>query len=128
VIYLDSSVALAQILNEARCPPPEFWLSDLTSSRLLAFEVTNRVHAYDPGPNRLAVVGDLLRIVDLVEMSERTLSRALRAFPLPVRTLDGLHLATMDYLRSRGAMLTLASYDARLLAAADAMGFDSVQP
>lgn len=40
----------------------------------------------------------------------------------PVRTLDGLHLATMDFLRTRGRMIELASY-ARRLMAASAQGF-----
>jgi hypothetical protein len=34
----------------------------------------------------------------------------------------------MYHLRERGLPLTLASYDARLLAAADATGFETVQP
>ncbi|WP_375462259.1 hypothetical protein [uncultured Enterovirga sp.] len=61
-------------------------------------------------------------------MTGDTLVRALRPFPNAVRTLDGLHLATMDHLRVRGVRTTLASYDQRLLAAAQAMGFDTVEP
>ncbi len=128
MIYLDSSVALAQVLNKARRPTAEFWLSELTSSRLFEFEVVNRVQAYGPGPQRVAIARELLEIVDLVEMTGRTLRRARRPFPVPVRTLDGLHLATMDDLRERGIAPTLASYDARLVAAAEAMGFRAVQP
>ena len=71
---------------------------------------------------------DVLEGVQYVEMTEAALARALRAFPVPVRTLDGLHLATMDHLRERGIPMTLASYDARLVAAALAMGFEAVQP
>jgi len=33
-----------------------------------------------------------------------------------------MHLATIDYLRRRGAAIELASYDQRLLAAADTLG------
>ena len=51
-------------------------------------------------------------------MTELVLARALEPFAIPVRTLDALHLATMEFLRSRGRPLELASYDARLLDAA----------
>jgi hypothetical protein len=50
------------------------------------------------------------------------LARALEPFPVPVCTLDGLHLASMAFLRDRRQSLELASYDDRLLAAARALG------
>jgi hypothetical protein len=40
----------------------------------------------------------------------------------------GITFPTMDYIRERGGVPTLASYDARLMAAADAMGFATVEP
>ena len=50
------------------------------------------------------------------------LARALGAFPVPLRTLDALHLASLDYLRGRRQAVELASYDRRMTAAARAMG------
>ena len=47
--------------------------------------------------------------------------RALDAFPVPVRTLDALHLASCDYLRNQGQSVSLASYDHRMTIAARAM-------
>jgi len=38
-----------------------------------------------------------------------------------IRTLDALHLAAVDYLRSPGGSIELASYDTRLIAAARAV-------
>ena len=61
--------------------------------------------------------------VSLLELSPQVLSRALAPFPSPVRTLDALHLATMDFLRHHGQTLSLATYDQRMAAAASAMGF-----
>jgi hypothetical protein len=46
----------------------------------------------------------------------------LQPFPISVRTLDALHLATMDFLRVGGEPVELASYDSRLIAAARAIG------
>jgi hypothetical protein len=64
----------------------------------------------------------LLARVNLTEMSKRVLARALDPFPVATRTLDALHLATIEFLRSEGEPLQLASYDNRLLAAARALG------
>jgi hypothetical protein len=46
----------------------------------------------------------------------------LEPFPVAVRTLDALHLATMDFIRESGEPVQLASYDNRLIAAAEALG------
>jgi len=48
-------------------------------------------------------------------------SRALEPFPAPVRTLDALHLASIEFLRSRRQTVELLSYDERLIAAARAL-------
>ena len=64
----------------------------------------------------------MLAGVELIEMRGPVLARALQPFPVTVRTLDALHLATMDSLRRHGRTLELASYDGRLLAAARALG------
>jgi hypothetical protein len=50
------------------------------------------------------------------------LARALEPFPQPVRTLDALHLASLEFLRQRRLEPVLASYDQRMVEAADAMG------
>jgi len=43
------------------------------------------------------------------------------AFPIPLRTLDAIHLASLDFLRVQGQSIQLASYDQRQLAAAKRM-------
>lgn len=128
MIYLDSSVALAHILKQERRPPTSFWLQPMTSSRLLEYEIRNRLHVYGETPHRRRRMREVLQRAELLEMTGDNLVRALRPFPRPVRTLDGLHLAAMDHLRERGVATTLASYDVRLLDAANAMGFANVQP
>lgn len=45
MIYLDTSVALAQLLVEDRRPPDSLWREPLISSRLLEYEVWIRIHA-----------------------------------------------------------------------------------
>jgi hypothetical protein len=56
----------------------------------------------------------------MIEMTGLVLARTLEPFPVPTRTQDGLHLATLDFLR--GEAVELASYDNRLSAAARALG------
>ena len=58
----------------------------------------------------------------MIELTRRSLRRALEPFPVGVRTLDALHLATMGFIHDGGESLQLASYDNRLIAAAQALG------
>jgi hypothetical protein len=46
----------------------------------------------------------------------------LEPFSTPIRTLDALHLSTIEYVRNRRETVELASYDCRLPAAAQALG------
>jgi predicted nucleic acid-binding protein len=48
--------------------------------------------------------------------------RATLITGITLRTLDALHLATIEFLRRQGETVELASYDDRLLAAAEAVG------
>jgi hypothetical protein len=123
VIYLDTSVALAHLLAEDRHPPDSFWNESLVSSRLLEYEVWTRVHGRRLGSSHGEMVREVLGRVALVELVPPVLGRALEPFPAPVRTLDALHLATLDWLRGQGQRVSLASYDQRLLAAARPLGF-----
>ena len=124
MIYLDTSVLLAQLFAEDRSPPETIWSETLVSSRLLEYEVLNRTHARSATASHGRDARRLIDRVSLVELSPRVLARALDAFAQPVRTLDALHLATMDFLRAQGQTLRLATYDQRLAAAARRLGFE----
>jgi len=50
------------------------------------------------------------------------MERALQEFPVPVRTLDALHLASVSFLRERGVDTPLATYDGHQAEAARSMG------
>jgi hypothetical protein len=122
VIYIDSSVALARLLLEPRSPPEQLWTERLVSSQLLEYEVWNRLHAYNLAGSVGTEAQALLMRMGLVEMTRSVLARAVEPLPIPLRTLDSLHLATMGFLRDRGDTVELASYDNRLTAAAQALG------
>ena len=118
MIYLDTSVALAHLLAEDRQPAASLWSQPLVSSRLLEYELWVRLNARGLARSHGEAVRRLLERVAIVEMLPNVLARAIEPFPAPVRTLDALHLATMAFVRERDALLALASYDERLLAAA----------
>lgn len=121
-MYRDTSVALAQVFDETVAPPAALWREALISSRLLLYEFWNRVHARRLPPPQIDEARALLAAISFVELTPPVLARALEPFPIAVATLDGMHLATMEYLRGRGAAVELASYDERLLAAAGTLG------
>jgi predicted nucleic acid-binding protein len=121
VIYLDSSVALAHLLAEDRFPAEDLWQQQLVSSRLLEYEVWNRVHARRLDQSHGDAVRALIGRVALLELTPPVLARALDPFPIPVRTLDALHLASLEFLRQRQQRVELASYDQRLIAGARAL-------
>jgi len=122
LIYLDTSVVLAQLLAEDRCPPAALWQEPLISSRLLEYEVWTRIHARRLASSHGEPVRALLGRIALVEMAPPILARGLEPFPVPVRTLDALHLASLDFLRAQGHKPRLASYDGRMIEAATRLG------
>lgn len=122
MIYLDTSVALAHLLAEDRRPPPELWQEELVTSRLLEYEVWNRLHARDLARSHGDVARLMLARLAWLELHPKVLERALQPFPTPVRTLDALHLASVSFLRERGRDVTLATYDLRMVGAARSMG------
>src|SRR3974390_850331 len=77
MIYLDTSVALAHLLAEDRTPPETMWREPLIASRLLEYELWNRIHARglsrSHGEETRAVIG----CVALIELAPQALARAL---------------------------------------------------
>lgn len=94
MIYVDISIALAQLLFETRAPPDWLWRAPLVSSRRFEYELWNRVHAYQLTRTRGDDVRAMLALVDMIETTGPILARALEPFPVTVRTLEGLHLAS----------------------------------
>jgi hypothetical protein len=121
MIYLDTSVALAHLLAEDRSPPDALWQEPLIASRLLQYELWNRIHARGFASSHGEDARALLGRVAMIEMAPPVLARALEPFPIPLRTLDALHVASLEFLRERGLTVELASYDERMLAAARAL-------
>lgn len=121
MIYLDTSVALAQLLAEDRCPAPALWEQELVTSRLLEYEVWNAIHRRKLEKSHGEAVRQIVESLAIAELSREILRRATEPFPRDVRTLDALHLATLLFLQDQGLEMRLASYDRRMIEAAEAM-------
>jgi hypothetical protein len=124
VTYVDTSVALAELFAEDRRPPPALWAAPLLSSRLLEYELWTRLHARGAARTHGEAARELLSRVAMVELSPPVLARALEPFPVSLRTLDALHLSTALFLADRRQQITVAAYDERMRAGAQALGLE----
>lgn len=126
MIYLDTSVVLAHLLVEDRRPPDWLWAETLVSSRLLEYELWTRLHARRADRRRQEAASIVLGRIAFLELASPVLARARDPFPLPVRTLDALHLASVEFLYRSGQRVRLAAYDRRMVALAVAMSIPVV--
>lgn len=126
MIYLDTSVALAVLFGEDRVPPPTMWQETLVASRLVEYEVWNRLNARGLAASHGDVARELLGRLAMLDLEPMVLTRALEPFPAPVRTLDALHLASIEFLRAQHQTVELATYDARMATAAQRLGIPLV--
>ncbi len=83
-------------------------------SGCLEYEARTRIHARGLAGTLAEALRILLARLPRLEMARPVLARALVA----VRTLDALHLASVEFLRAQGQSVVLASYDAHMLEAA----------
>jgi len=82
---------------------------------LLIYELWTRIHARGLGESHGELARQLAGRVALIELTPAVLARVLEPFPAPVRTLDALHLASLEFLRNNGQKVELASYDEKMV-------------
>ena len=128
MIYVDTSVVLAQLLAEDRRPAESLWHRSLVSSRLLEYEAWNRLNSLGLADSHGPLLQSLCERLGFLELRRTVLGRALEPFPTPVRTLDALHLASVVYLTELGHAVRLATYDERMKDAGRALGLDAFVP
>jgi len=125
---VDTSVLLATLLAEDRCPPAHWWNQSLISSRLLEYEVWNRIHARGLARSHGEATNSLLGRVAFLELVPPVLERALEPFPMAVRTLDALHLSSIRFLRQTIPSLAVATYDRKMTDACRHLRFPVAAP
>ena len=131
-VYVDSSVALRIALgSDGALKGWQQW-SPAVSSGLIEVECLRTLDrlrlAYSIRDSDLAArrewIYELIARLDVIEVSPAVLARAAQPLPVPLRTLDAIHLATaMLWRESEHAEVTIATHDAALALAARAMGF-----
>jgi len=130
--YLDSSVLLRIMLNEPGIKLDLTSYSKIFSSRLLrteCFRVINRLFLEKRIDEAMcASVQQRLRFslqgIALVDLNDNLLQQAEGTFPLPIGTLDALHLATALTLRNnkKFSSLVLLTHDDQLGRCGQTMG------
>jgi predicted nucleic acid-binding protein len=118
VIYVDTSVVLAHLLAEDRRPVPEFWNEPLIASRLLDYEVRTRLNNLRIATAGREIADALIQRIALIELVPEVVHRARQKDPVQLRTLDALHIGSVEFLRGQGVALELATFDERMRAAA----------
>ncbi len=131
--YLDSSTLIRYILLGEVSINQAFKADLVCSSILLEVECRRVLHRYRfqgevndsalEAANYLLV--SVLGSVRLSPISSRIMQRAMSAFPLPVTTLDAIHLATALVLRDREPDETILvfSHDIGMNRCARVLGF-----
>jgi predicted nucleic acid-binding protein len=133
IAYVDTSALLRLVLREPGALEELRSYDALVSSELVAVESARTIDRLrlqgsltpDEAAARLRTVNDWLEGIDLVLLRPPVLSRASDPMPMPLGTLDALHLATALIWRERlGPLAVLATHDTALAGAARAFGFD----
>ena len=133
IAYLDTSALLRLVLREAGALDDLRTCEGFVSSELLAVESLRTI-------DRLRLQGALsveeaalwrdtatewLEAVDLVLLQRPILARASEPFPIPLGTLDALHLATALVWQDRMRQgLVMATHDRDLALAARSYGLE----
>jgi predicted nucleic acid-binding protein len=138
IAYLDTSVVLRVVLEQVG--PLREWdeLYAGVSSTLLKVECHRSLdrlwHGGSVAEEKIALksaaIELLIRRLEMVELDERVLAIAARPLPVPLGTLDALHLATAVVFREAQPPderpIVFATHDVALARAAKAMHFDVI--
>ena len=133
IVYVDTSALLRIVLREPGALEDLRSYDGLVSSELIAVESTRTIDRLrlqgsltaEEAASRVRMVNEWLEAIDLVLIRPPILSRASEPLPMPLGTLDAMHLATALIWRDRmGPLPAIATHDTALGMAARAFGFD----
>ncbi len=133
IAYIDTSALLRIVLREPGALEDLRSCEALVSSELIAVESARTIDRLrlqgsltaNEAATRSRTVHEWLEGIDLVLLRPSVLSRAAEPMPMPLGTLDALHLATALIWRDRmGPLPAVAWHDAALGGAARTFGFE----
>ena len=134
ITYLDSSVVLDRILDEPASVALWRGIDQAVCSVLLETECLRAIDRFRilGMMNEVALVRSrevlftILASSEIVEVGRPILDRAAMPFPVVIRTLDAIHLATALIYRESTGPLRMATTDRALARASRAMGIEVV--
>ena len=131
--YVDTSALLRLVLREPEAIEDLGSYDTLVSSELITVESARTIDRLrlrglltteEAAAHRLAI-REWIESIDLVLLRPAVLNRAAEPLPVPLGTLDALHLATALIWRDRiGPLTAVATHDSALGLAARTFGFD----
>jgi predicted nucleic acid-binding protein len=130
--YVDSSVALRIALGARNALTGWNDWSPAVSSALIEVEslrTLDRLRLVDDLDDeeltsRREWIYDFLSRLEIIEVSSAVLARAAQPLPVPLKTLDAIHLASaMLWRETNQSDVVLATHDEALALAARTMGF-----
>jgi predicted nucleic acid-binding protein len=133
IAYIDTSALLRIVLREPGALDELRSYDGLVSSELIVVESMRTIERLrlqgsltaEEAAGRRRIVNDWLEAIDLVLIRPPVLSRSSEPMPMPLGTLDAMHLATALTWRDRvGPLPAIATHDSMLATAALAFGFD----
>lgn len=133
--YIDSSVLLRYLLEEAEQLPEFSKLKYFISSEIIRLEclrVLDRIRYLNGmDDDQLSLRREwtlkLLKRFELVQVSSRILDQASQTFPTPCGSLDAIHLSSaLLWQRSEGRELIFLTHDRQLGRTARSMGLQVI--
>jgi predicted nucleic acid-binding protein len=133
IAYVDTSALLRIVFREPGALDELRSFDALVSSELIVVESARTIDRLrhqgsltaDEAAVRVRAVTEWLEAIDLVLLRPPVLSRATEPMPMPLGTLDAVHLATALIWRDRiGPLPAMATHDTALGSAARAFGFE----
>ena len=133
VAYLDASVLLRHILLGEEPIRHALEFPRVVSSELIEIECRRVLHrcrlAGELTDEALTVarerLDEVLAGIDLLEMSRQIKQRAMGPFPVNVRTLDALHVATALMVGEDAGGVALVSHDEGMNRCARSLGINA---
>jgi len=132
MLYLDTSALVKLVRPEPESTALAAWLNSrageaTVTSALSEVELPRAIRRADPA--RLADVAAVLARLARFEIDAAVRATAAAYTDPALRSLDAIHLATADQLRSSGKTISaFVTYDSRLAQAAGSAGFPAQAP
>lgn len=127
ITYLDSSALVKLVVHEPESAVLSRFLRGkrpVVASALARVEVSRACHSLGPKVDRR--LRDVFARVEFVRINDRVIEIAASLAPPDLRTLDAIHLATA--LLFNDSLARVVTYDARMAAAARALGWSVSAP